>query len=132
MKNRRLILGIVYITVGVVLSVLSFTLVIDEWWQSFGIAIFIVGVLDLFRHRKYITNSEYREKVDLSNNDERNRFLSMKAWSWAGYLFVLISGLGVIGFQIAGMRTLSMACSYAVCLIMVLYWISYVLLKRKY
>jgi len=132
MKNKRLILGIVYITVGLLLSVLSFTLVIDEWWQSFGVAIFIVGVVDIFRHRKYVTNAEYREKVDLSNNDERIRFLSMKAWSWAGYMFVLVAALGVIGFQIAGLRVWSMACSFCVCLVMVLYWISYMVLNKKY
>jgi uncharacterized membrane protein len=132
MKNKRLVIGIVYITIGFVLSVLSFMLVIDEWWQSFGIAIFIIGVLDLFRHRKYVRNPEYREKVDLSNNDERIRFLSMKAWSWAGYLFVLIAGLGVIIFQIAGLRELSLACSFCVCILMLLYWLCYVYLNKKY
>ena len=131
MKNKRLIIGIVYITIGLLLSVLSFTRVIDDWWRSFGVAIFM-GVADLFRHRKYVTNAEYREKVDLSNNDERIRFLSMKAWSWAGYAFVMLAALGVIGFQIAGLRTWSLACSFCVCIVMVLYWISYMALNKKY
>ena len=130
--NRRLVLGLVYIIIGISLSVLSFTGIMDEWWQSFGIAISIVGVVDIIRYMKYRSNAAYKEKVDLSSNDERNRFLAMKAWSWAGYLFVIISGLGVIGFQIAGLKVWSIACSYCVCLIMVLYWISYMLLKRKY
>lgn len=132
MKNRRLVLGIVYITIGLLLSILSFTLVIDDWWQSFGVAIFIVGVVNIFRYRKYVTNAEYREKVDLSNNDERIRFLSMKAWSWAGYAFVMLAALGVIGFQIAGLRTWSLACSFCVCIVMLMYWISYMALNKKY
>jgi len=132
MKNKRLVIGIVYITIGLLLSILSFMLVIDDWWQSFGVAIFIVGVADIFRYRKYVTNAEYREKVDLSNNDERIRFLSMKAWSWAGYTFIMIAALGVIGFQIAGLRTLSLACSFCVCLVLVLYWLSYAYLNKKY
>lgn len=132
MKNKRLILGIVYITIGLLLSVLSYFLLIDDWWQSFGIAIFIVGVADIFRYRKYVTNAEYREKVDLSNTDERIRFLSMKAWSWAGYMFIIIAALGVIGFQIAGLRILSLACSFCVCLVIILYWLSYVYLNKKY
>jgi len=132
MKNKRLVIGIVYITIGLLLSLLSFMLVIDDWWQSFGIAIFIVGVADIFRYRKYVTNAEYREKVDLSNNDERIRFLSMKAWSWAGYTFIMIAALGVIGFQIAGLEMWSLACSFCVCLVIVLYWLSYVYLNKKY
>ena len=132
MINRRLALGVVYIIVGVLLSVLSFVSIVDVWWQSFGVAIFIVGIVDIIRYIKYRRNVEYKEKVDLSSSDERNRFLSMKAWSWAGYMFVIISGIGVIGFQIAGLRVWSIACSYCVCLIMILYWISYAILKRKY
>ena len=132
MINRRLALGVVYIIIGILLSVLSFVSIVDEWWQSFGVAIFIVGIVDIIRYIKYRRNVEYKEKVDLSNSDERNRFLSMKAWSWAGYMFVIISGIGVIGFQIAGLRVWSIACSYCVCLIMILYWISYTILKRKY
>ena len=132
MINRRLALGVVYIIIGVLLSVLSFVSIVDEWWQSFGVAIFIVGIVDIIRYIKYRRNVEYKEKVDLSSSDERNRFLSMKAWSWAGYMFVIISGIGVIGFQIAGLRVWSIACSYCVCLIMILYWISYAILKRKY
>lgn len=132
MINRRLILGIVYIILGALLSILSFSGLVDEWWQSFGVAISVVGVVYIIRFIKYRSNAEYKEKVDVSSSDERNRFLAMKAWSWAGYLFVLISGLGVIGFQIAGLKIWSLACSYCVCLIMVLYWISYIILKRKY
>lgn len=132
MKNKRLSLGIVYITTGFLLSILSFMTVIDDWWQSFGLSIFIVGVVDIFRYRKYVTNAEYKEKVDLSNNDERIRFLSMKAWSWAGYIFIIIAALGVIVFQILGQRELSFTCSFCVCLVTVLYWISYMILNRKY
>ena len=132
MKNKRLIIGIVYIILGLVLGLLSFLGIVDEWWQSFGIAILIVGIADIFRHIKYLHNTEYREKVDLSNNDERIRFIAMKAWSWAGYMFVMIAALGVIGFQIAGLEIWSIACSFCVCLVIVLYWISYMILNKKY
>ena len=132
MKNKLLILGIVYIIIGLILSLLSFLSIVDEWWQSFGVAILVVGVLDIFRHIRYINNREYREKVDLSNNDERIRFIAMKAWSWAGYMFVMIAALGVIGFQIAGLEIWSIACSFCVCLVIVLYWISYMILNKKY
>lgn len=132
MINRRFVLGIVYIISGVLLSSLGFFSIVDEWWQSFGIAFLIVGIVDIIRYLRYRSNADYKEKVDLISSDERNRFLAMKAWSWAGYLFVMIAGIGVIGFQIAGMKVWSIACSYCVCLIMILYWISYAVLKRKY
>ena len=50
----------------------------------------------------------------------------------AGYLFILIAGLSVIVLKVMGQEQLSMAASYAVCLILVLYWGSYMVLSRKY
>ena len=131
-KNSRLVTGIVYIILGLFLTMLGSHGVVDDFWSSFGVAIAIVGIANIIRHNKYMNNAEYREKVDLSNSDERIKFISMKAWSWAGYMFVLIAALGVLGFQIAGLRTWSLACSGSVCLVMVLYWISYMVLNKKY
>jgi len=86
----------------------------------------------LIRWNKYIHNAQYREKVDVESNDERNRYLAGKAWGWAGYLFVLICAIACIVFQILGEEILSLAASVGVCLIIVLYWVSYFILKRKY
>ncbi len=76
MYNRRnLITAIVYITIGMSLHIFCTYGVIDEYWASFGIAIAAVGVVNLIRVIRYNNNAEYREKVDLSNTDERNKFL---------------------------------------------------------
>ena len=64
--------------------------------------------------------------------DERNKFLSTKAWAWAGYLFIIITALSVIVLRVLGQELLSTAASGAVCLLMVLYWICYMVLKKKY
>ena len=132
MKNKRLIIGIVYIILGLVLGLLSFLGIVDEWWQSFGIAILIVGIADIFRHIKYLHNTEYREKVDLSNNDERIRFIAMKAWSWSGYLFVIIAAIASIALKAFGYDEYSQIAGLSVCLIILLYWINYCILRKKY
>ena len=70
--------------------------------------------------------------MDVQINDERNKYLRVKAWSWAGYLFVLISAVASIALKIAGFDQYSMIVGAGVCLIITLYWISYMLLSRKY
>ena len=65
-------------------------------------------------------------------SDERNKFIRLKAWSWAGYLFVMIAAVGSIVFKLVGREDLMMFCSGAVCLVVVLYWVSYIVLKNKY
>ena len=87
MKNKmRVRFAIVYIILGVVLLGLQFTGIVDDFWGGMGTAFIFIGALFLYRSIKYKTNESYRENVDTQVNDERNRFIAMKAWSWAGYL----------------------------------------------
>ena len=132
MKNKRLIANIVEIAVGLVLAVCGHMGLIDEYWSGMGTALIIVSVIMLFRQFRYKTNVENKEKVDIEVNDERNKHLRRMAWSWTGYLFVIIAAFGSIIFKIIGMDMYSMAAGFAVCLLITLYWISYVILRRKY
>ena len=56
----------------------------------------------------------------------------MKAWSWSGYLFVMIAAAASIGLKVAGQDQLSIAAGGSVCLLITLYWVSYLFLSRKY
>ena len=56
----------------------------------------------------------------------------MKAWSWAGYLFVMAAAVATVVFQLLGRQELSMAAAFGVALIVLFYWVSYLLLQKKY
>ncbi len=130
--DRRMYLSLFWLLLGVVLVVCSMTGVIDSYWSGMGGGFAGVGIAQLIRHIRYRKNEEYREKVDVETNDERNRFLAGKAWAWAGYLFVLVSGVATIALKVLGQDQWSLAASCALCLLLVLYWIAYFVLKRKY
>lgn len=132
MNNKRFIASILEIVMGSILMVCSMFGIVDEYWSGMGFALLIVGVVFLLRQFKYKTNEEYREKYDVERSDERNRYLSGKAWAWAGYLFVMIAAVGSIMLKMAGREELMLMASGSVCLIMALYWISYIILKKKY
>ena len=70
--------------------------------------------------------------MEIEEKDERNHFIRNKAWAWAGYLFVMIMAVATIVFKIVGQETLMMAASSSVCLVLTLFWVSYLILKRKY
>jgi len=130
--NKRFIANIAEIVIGIVLSVCGYMGLLDSYWSGMGTALVIVGVLMLIRQIRYRTNKTYKENVDIEVSDERNKHLRMRAWSWTGYLFVLIAAFGSIIFKIVGNDQYSMASGFAVCLLITLYWISFVILKRKY
>lgn len=132
MDNKRFIVSIVEIIIGVISIGCSVLGIVDEFWSSMGAAMLVVGVAFLIRQIKYKTNEEYREKYDVERSDERNRYLSGKAWAWAGYLFVMIAAVATIMLKLTGREELMLMASGSVCLIVLLYWVSYVILKRKY
>ena len=131
-SNKRLIASIVEIALGAVLLVCNLAGLLDEFWSGMGAALIVVGGLFLMRQIRYKTNETYRESVDVEVNDERNKYISMKAWSLAGYLFVLIAAVGAIVLKIAGRDDLVFMASGSVCLIVVLYWLAYMVLRKKY
>ncbi len=132
-NGKKLALSIFWAVLGLVLVVLSVTEVLDSSiYSGMGGALMAVGILQIIRNVKYRTDADYREKIDTEANDERNRFLRMKSWSWAGYITILIEGLGVVAAMLLGQHTVQLVLSYSVCLILLVYWISYLVLGRKY
>ncbi|MBQ6802909.1 MAG: hypothetical protein IJP05_07565 [Oscillospiraceae bacterium] len=130
--GKKIYLDIFYIIVGAVLLGCGIAEVVDSFWSGMGGALIAVGAVRIAQQIKFRKNPEYREKIEIESKDERNRFIALRAWAWSGYAFVIISAVGTIGFKIAGNDLLSQFCAYAVCLVIILYWISYMLLRRKY
>ena len=132
MNTKRLIASIVEIVLGIVLWICGVFGIIDSYWSGMGAGLMGVGIVFLIRSIRYKRDPEYKEEYDIEITDERNKFIRLKAWSWAGYLFVMIAAVASITFKLMGREDLMMFCSGSVCLVVLLYWGSYVVLKNKY
>ena len=130
--SKRIYLSIFWIIVGAALFAAGFFEKMDSFWSGMGCALIGVGIVETIRWARYRNDPEYKEKFDTQTHDERNRFIANKAWAWAGYLSVLTGAAAAITFKIAGKDDISYFCSIAVCLLMILYWICWLVLKRKY
>lgn len=130
--DKRVIVSIIWVILGAVLIALAFAGIVDMFWNGMGSGLLVVGVIQLLRYHRLNKNETYREKVEVEEQDERNIFIRNKAWAWSGYMFVMIAAVACIVFKIAGQEVLSLASSFAVCLMIVLYWISFFILRKKY
>lgn len=126
MKN--MVVNIVFIILGITLNVLN----IDPFWTGMGSSLIVIGCINLLRSYRLNKNEAYREKMEVELSDERNRFIRNKAWAWSGYLFVMIAAVLSIVFRIIGFNHLSIASGFAVLIVIVLFWISYYVLGKKY
>lgn len=130
--SRRIVLSIAWILVGAVTFTLGVMGILDEFFSGFGGALLAVGILQLIRYIRYKTNEEYKEKIDTEINDERNKFLSARAWAWTGYIMILATAVGAIVFRILGEDELCSLCATAISLMAIIYFVAYMILKRKY
>ena len=130
--EKRFYLNIVYVVIGAALLACGIFEIVDSFWSGMGGALIGVGAIRIYQYIKFRKNPEYREKIEIEANDERNKFLSGRAWAWAGYIFVILNAIGTIAFKIAGNETLSKYCAFTVCIVLVLYWVCYLILRKKY
>ncbi|MBQ7703128.1 MAG: hypothetical protein IJT40_02005 [Firmicutes bacterium] len=137
MKNRDLIVGIIYVVLGAALFAASQitdlgSSTIADIIPGMGGALAAIGAVRIYRAVRLAKDTEYRENFEIETHDERNQWLRMKAWSWAGYLFVLIAAVGTLVLAVMDKPDLMKLASFAVCLMLVLYWISYMIVRKKY
>ena len=130
--ETRILASILWVILGGILVGLSFAGITDEYWSGMGSALLTVGILQLLRWNRLRKNAAYREKMEVERNDERNHFIRGRAWAWAGYLFILIAAVASIILRVLHQDLLSLAASYSICLMLILYWISYLILRKKY
>lgn len=132
-NNKKLAISIFWVILGAVLLVLSILEILDSsMYAGMGGALTTVGILQVIRNLKYRRDPDYREKIDTEVSDERRQFLHMKSWSWAGYIVILIEGIGVVVAMVLGEHTIQLVLSYSVCLILVAYSAAYLILSKKY
>ena len=132
MSKKRLAILVVEILVGIHLLGLGIAGKVDEFWSGMGGALIGVGSMNLFRNICYQKNEAYRENVNTERNDELNQFLHMKAWQLTAGWFMMIAAVGTFVFKFMGREDLMMLCSSGVCLMIALYWICFLVLKKKY
>ena len=132
MKERKYWISIIYVLIGIILVGLGCFEVVDEFWSGMGSALFVIGAIRMIRQYRFNKNEAYREKMEIEEKDERNHFIRNKAWAWAGYLFVITMAVATIVLKLLGQETLMMAASGSVCFMLTLFWVSYLILKRKY
>lgn len=131
-KYKHTFLNSLYIIIGIVLFVLGVFEKVDSFWSGMGSTLVMIGIIRIVRYHRLNKDEAYREKVEIELTDERNHFLRNKAWAWAGYLFVIISSLLAIVFRIIGENVLSIYAGFSTCVVIGLFWISFIYLKKKY
>ncbi len=131
--NRKLVVNAVLLLAGIVIWTLAFLGKIPaEMWSGIGAALVVIEALQIRRNLKYRTDPEYKKKIDIEASDERNAYIRMKAWSWTGYIFILGAAAISLVLFLTGQTLAGQILNYCMCASLLIYYVTYLVLSRKY
>ena len=130
--EKRVWIYVLELLLGVGLLAAVKLAALDSIWGGMGGGLIAVGALRLVQCLRLRKDGAYREQVETEANDERNAFLRARAWAWAGYAFLLICAAVTVVLMAMGKAPYFSITSGAMALLVVLYWVSYLILQRKY
>lgn len=131
--KQRFYIALFYITLGLILVIAAYLGKFENYFiSSFGIALLVMGVIRTIRHCNITKDAQSIRQQELAETDERNLMISERAKSWAFSFSILLAGLSVIVLSLLGYHDLAQPFAWFVCLMTLLYWICYHIVKRKY
>ena len=128
----RLFIAISYIILGVFMT-LAFSIIKTEssFLSSFGFALIIIGIARARNYFLITKNEETIKKQQIIETDERNIAISNKAKSVSFFIYVILSCICVIFLEILNKTELATIISGTVCVMLIIYWISYFIINKK-
>lgn len=132
MKIRKNI-AFVYILIGVGMIILNVTgILTNDIMSSFGLMLFVIGIARMVQYKRITADSESLNARRIAENDERNVMLWTKARSLATSVYLLLLAVMVIVLYIINMQTAAQIVSYCMLAFVVIYWICYFIVSKKY
>ena len=131
--KTRLYIALSYIAIGIALIAAdALNHFENDFFLSFGIALLVMGIIRLIRHRKITTDEASMRKQEVAETDERFLMMNEKARSWAFSYSIMIAGIAVIVLSLLGMHDAAQPFAWYVCGQIGLYWICWLIIRKKY
>lgn len=128
----RLFTAISYTILGLAMIIL-FNIIKTEtgFLSSFGFALIIIGIAKIRNYILITKDEETIKKCEITETDERNICIANKAKSISFIVYVILACISVVILQILNKPHLATILSSTVCILILIYWISYWIISKK-
>ena len=131
--QTRLYIAVSYIVIGLLLIAAdALNHFENQFFFSFGVTLIVMGILRLLRHRKITKDDASIHRQEVAETDERTLMMAEKARSWAFSYSILIAGIIVIVLSLLGKHDAAQPFAWYVCGQVFLYWICWLILRKKF
>lgn len=103
----------------------------NEYLSTFGFAMMIVGIVKVRNYIMITKNEETIKKQQIIETDERNIAITNKAKSASFIIYILIASVVVIVLQLFKKSQPAYIISLTVSVLVLIYWISYWIIRKK-
>lgn len=118
------ILGVLLIGVGVFRR--------TDMASSFGLMFLVIGIARIVQYIKITKNEETLHKREVAETDERNVMLWTKARSLTFSIYILLAAIASVILYMLEMDIIAKTLSYSLFSFILIYWICYFVISRKY
>lgn len=131
--QKRLYMTIAYIVIGIAMVIVSYISNTDNLFLSgYGTALIACGLVRIRNHIIITRTPERIKQQEIAEKDERNMMLQQKAQSMAYVLYIIISSIILIILGLLDQQQYVQPLAYSICLLLVIYLLSYYYLHRRY
>ena len=131
--KKRILTARIFLIAGPLLMAVSIWKNLDnEFFFAWGTALMVIGIVRLRQYRKLMASPEAMRAREVAETDERNVMLANKAKSYAFFWYVLICSVAVIVLEFMNQVQIATSLAFSVCFLVLLYWVCYYVLRRKY
>ena len=133
-RNQKTYLYVALFVAGVALVVLGCleAVGLDSYWSGMGGALAGVAGIRLVQAARYAKDPAYARRVEVSNSDERIAYVAGRSAAMAFRLSILVLAVLSVALYPLGQPTMARALGFVICGELVAYWVSYMVLSRKY
>lgn len=133
-KKLKIRLGVAigYILLGVLLCVLFCGLALkNDYISALGAALIAVGALQMVKYFRITRNEESVRSREIKEKDERNVSIAHRSKSMAFSMYILLACAASIVLGIMGRAQIAQVLSGNVCVMLLIYLLSYVIIRNK-
>ena len=119
---------IFYISIAVFMSQIFIEL--DPLLQEMALFWFFISIIKVIRYKRYQKDREYADKIN-AENDERETYILTKAESYTFRVVLIILYPTVYILHFMGFREAEITCVCVSAAMVIIYWITYVLVRHR-
>lgn len=104
----------------------------NEYLSSLGSCFLILGIARIVQHKRITRSEESLHQREIAETDERNIKLWTEARSLAVSVYLFAAGVAIIILQLLGLSGPAQWISWAILGFVLIYWLCYAYVRRKY